>query len=171
MTEFCLYVQVLGDALFWQARPEKWHLHRVSFDDARDKPLIDVSRAHGLNEPRPEAFLSPVTDGEKPGTDSPPFPRPLPPSSSSISPSLCVCPSLPIIHPHASFGCLPLLERVSPPWISAPSTCHPRCGPTGSCVWCGDARLSGSQQRPPSGQTRRWGRARRCLSLLERGSA
>lgn len=66
---------------FWKTWPEKCNLHCVRLDYARDKPLIDVSSARGLNEPRSGAFLSSRTDGEQTETDSPPLP---PPYSFSI---------------------------------------------------------------------------------------
>lgn len=45
--------------------------------DARDKPLIDVSSARGLNEPRLGALVSSRTGGEQTQADSPPLGPPL----------------------------------------------------------------------------------------------
>lgn len=145
------FVWVACDVLLWRTWPEKWHLHCVHLDDARDKPLIDVSSARGLNEPRSGAFRSSRTDGEQTETDSHPLP---PPYSFSIPLPFSVSLSL---YTHRLSICvfwIPTSHRARrSPWISPSSTCHLLCGPTGSCIYSDDARLSGLQQSSSLSET------------------
>lgn len=120
---------------FWEYRPESCCSHFICLDGAPDKPIIDVSSAHGLNEPCSGAFLSSDTDGEqtREGLSSSS-------SSSSFSPFrapffFCLSPSI-----HHSSACVfwistSLLKARHFAWISPSSTCHLFCrSPPEACV-------------------------------------
>lgn len=114
--KFCLLIVFVVIQEVATSSPVRFHFgstdrkaccsHFSCLDDAPDKPIIDVSSAHGLNEPCSGAFLSSDTDGEQTEKGSPPPP----PSPFFRPPSLCLSVSFhpSIIHPHASFGYLPL---------------------------------------------------------------
>lgn len=89
--------------VYFESPNRKRDVGRVRFAAADEKPLIGVSCAHGLNEPRSGAFLSSDTGGEQTEQDSPPLLPPAaasvllsssvyarPPSLLSLSPSSCV---------------------------------------------------------------------------------
>lgn len=145
------------------------HVQCVYLEDARDKPLIDVSSARGLNEPGSGAVLTSDRVAEQTRRSWSLLRTSPPPPSPSLSLSLLSL-SPTIIHPYASFG---YLERVTPPGSIHPSHVTSAVVPSGSCVYRHDAWLKGSQQRSSSCQTQRGRRLEKssrlgaCLCVMD----